>query len=194
MDARIIFSTIHGSYLYGLAHEHSDKDVFEVITSERRKAHHQVIEAGLDVVRVPWNVFLTRISEGSHQSVEALFSHAKVWGETGEPYRAMLQGYRVCGADVFAKYERTIRTFARADFKRRRHAVRLHQNLQELRKSGRFEPRMSVEQRGDATRLALQYHGEQLLARLEGRAWGRYDRDLGPGEADTGNIQRHHHR
>lgn len=168
----VVFSTIHGSHLYGLAHSGSDKDVFVVTTSTRRKAHHQVTGDGLDLVQVPWDVFVTRINEGSHQSVEALFSPLKVWGDAGLAYRAMCESFRVCGGDVFAKYERTIRSFAHGDFKRRRHAVRLHQNLCDLREHGRFCPTMTGLERGKATRLALHHTGDALLNRLDDCAWG----------------------
>lgn len=140
--SNLIFETVHGSHLYGLANENSDRDVFFVTDSERRRSQHSYNESlGLDQVRVGLTTFLRRASEGSHQSVEALFSPLKTYHQP--EYRDMIESYRVFGSEVFAKYERTIKKFCYGDFKRRRHACRLTLNLAELRKQGRFNPVMT---------------------------------------------------
>lgn len=162
----IIFSTIHGSHLYGLANEDSDKDVFYVTTSLRRRARHSYNEIGWDQARVGLDTFLLRIQEGSHQSVEALFSPYKEWNPEYEYLKPMLESYRVGGAEVFAKYERTVKKFCYGDYKRRRHAVRLAQNLQSLRNFGRFNPVMSDYQIFEATIMA-DTEGDELLKMLQ---------------------------
>lgn len=140
--AEVIFSTIHGSHLYGMAHSDSDLDTYTVTTSARRKARHTVNEeTGEDAVRIGWGTFLVQCHEGSHQALEALFSPYKQWNESFIHLKPMIESYRVGGADVFAKYERTIRAFChRDDFKSRCHAVRLALNLVGMRLRGRFNP------------------------------------------------------
>lgn len=163
----LIFTTKHGSHLYGLAHEGSDRDVFTVTTSRQTKARQSVItQDGVttDVVRIGLDTFLTRIYEGSHQSVEALFSPYKVWGDSAEAkqFRHYLDGMHITGSAVFAKYERTIRKFCFGDLKRRRHAVRLASNLSGLRSEGRFNPVMSPALIIWANQTAERYEGEDL--------------------------------
>ena len=97
---KVIFETIAGSWLYGMGHDNSDVDMFRVVDSHRTKARHTL---GItDTVDMPFNVFLKRIREGSHQSIEALFSPQKVWNPDYDYYRPMLDSYRVGGPEVFA--------------------------------------------------------------------------------------------
>lgn len=162
-----IFKTIHGSHLYGMATENSDLDTFEVTTSERTRAR-QSVNDGVDTVRVGWDTFLSRVFEGSHQSVEALFSPYKEWGESeyGVMLRTYIAGMRITGPTVFAKYERTIKSFCYGDFKRRRHAVRLSFNLTGLRYEGRFNPVMTPFQIARANELANNLEDENLWKEL----------------------------
>lgn len=158
----VIFSTIHGSHLYGLAHEGSDRDVFYITTSPRRKARHSYNEVGWGQARVGLDTFLLRIQEGSHQSVEALFSPCKIWNPEYLFLKPMLDSYRVSGGEVFAKYERTIRKFCYGDFKRRRHAVRLQCNLSGMRRCGWFNPVLSDAERDCCNRLADRWQDDDL--------------------------------
>ncbi len=161
--SEIIFETIHGSRLYGLDHENSDRDSYVVTTSRRRKPR-QTVQNGNDVVTVGISTFLEYAKSGSHQSVEALFSPYKVWHD--ESWRPLIEGMRIGGADVFAKYERTIKAFCYGDFKRRRHAVRLSFALKSLRTYNRFNPLMTSQEIADANRLADQYEGFDLREKL----------------------------
>jgi hypothetical protein len=141
VKAEVIFTTIHGSHLYGLAGPNSDLDTFTVTTSQH--GARQKVKGADDSVTVGWDAFLAYAFSGSHQSVEALFSPYKVWHSHPE-LAVMLDSYRITGRDVLEKYERTIRAFAHADdYKRRRHACRLWLNVQQLRWWGRFNPRMT---------------------------------------------------
>lgn len=165
----LIFQTIHGSHLYGLAHESSDDDMFYVTTSTRTHARQHVDkETGVDPTLIGLDAFLTRIYEGSHQSVEALFSPFKVWGTAPQAiqFRDYLSGMRITGSAVFAKYERTITKFCYGDFKRRRHACRLSANLTALRVEGRFNPIMSPALITWASETAEKYEGEKLWETL----------------------------
>lgn len=163
VDGKLIFETVHGSHLYGWAHEGSDMDIFRVTDSTSPKAL-QKHEGGYDIVTVGFSAFLTRALSGSHQSVEALFSREKVW--YNESYRPMLENIRVCGGEVFEKYERTIKKFCYGDFKKRRHACRLSLNLHELRKYGTFDPRVDQPATVVANGYAKLYEGDELWAVL----------------------------
>lgn len=165
--AEPIFRTIHGSHLYGFAHAGSDMDSYVVTTSSRSRPH-QSVRGDADVVRVGWNTFLAYATGGSHQSVEALFSPLKSW-EAHEELRPFVESMRIGGAEVYAKYERTIRAFCFGDFKRRRHAVRLSSNLNDLRRNGRFNPRCSSDLRSRSAELAEALEGERLWEAVTGR-------------------------
>lgn len=150
--SEVIFTTIHGSHLYGMAVEASDRDTFTVVrhgrTRHRKDGDDDSVTVGLDR-------FLQNVNSGSHQSVEALFSPFKQW-HGHEEFQPMLDGYRVTGPDVIQKYWRTITAFAHSeDFKRRRHSLRLWLNVSDLRHYGRFDPRMTESEIKWATRTAL---------------------------------------
>jgi hypothetical protein len=162
--SEVIFRTVHGSRLYGFANADSDADTYVVTTSERTRPR-QHVNGDTDTVTVGWDTFLRYAMGGSHQSVEALFSPAKQW-ESHTELAPLLDGVRVTGGEVFAKYERTIRAFCFGDFKRRRHAVRLASNLGDLRDCGRFNPVCGDWLRGHSEQLAGLYAGEDLWAEL----------------------------
>lgn len=162
-DDQIVFSTIHGSRLYGLDHEGSDTDMFYVVDDGRNEVKHY--QDGNDLVVASLSKFLEYAAGGSHQSVEALFSPVKVWGGAASNWQPFLESMRVTGGDVFAKYQRTIRKFCYGDEKRRRHAIRLAGNLAELRWEGRCEPRLS-DMQAAWCRAVARTHADDDLARL----------------------------
>jgi hypothetical protein len=165
-----IFTTVHGSRLYGWARGDSDYDRFTVTDSPRVKARQTVVKTNggreIDHVRVGFNGFLIKALGGSHQSVEALMSPLKEWNEEFEHLKPFLDNLVVCGPEVYQKYERTIRAFCFGDFKRRRHAARLSLNLAALRDCGRFNPIMDSVDREWATRCATELEGERLWTAL----------------------------
>lgn len=133
-----ILRTIHGSHLYGLAHMASDEDTFTVVSERRHGRQHVNRETGEDSMVIGLPLFIQRIEAGSHQSVEALFSHVKA---VDPEYEAFFANYRVTSPEAFKAYERTITKFAHwGDIKRQRHAIRLAFNLRDLRANGRFNP------------------------------------------------------
>lgn len=161
----IIFTTPHGSQLYGLAHAGSDHDRFTVFADKRRARQHT--NGDDDHVTMGLDSFLGLAYSGSHQSVEALFSNQKEWGPAGEMYAPMLNNIRIAGPEVMRKYARTIKAFCYGDFKRRRHAVRLTFNRNELSHTGTIERVTLTENRAAmATKLAEQYEGDDLLMLL----------------------------
>jgi hypothetical protein len=167
-----IFTTPHGSRLYGFAREDSDYDRYTVTDSLRLKARQTVVRTNggreIDHVRIGFNGFLIKALGGSHQSVEALFSPLKDWNEEFEYLKPFIDNMVVCGAPVYAKYERTIKSFCFGDFKRRRHAVRLSLNLAALREVGRFNPIMDSIDREYCEALATNMEGEPLWRVLMG--------------------------
>ena len=167
--SNVIFATVHGSRLYGLSHDNSDEDYFIVTDSKRSKAKHS-IHNGVDMCEVGIDAFLERALSGSHQSVEAMFSPFKGWGGGMEHiWGPMIEGHRITGPEVFAKYERTIKKFCFGDFKRRRHACRLSLNLASLRAEGRFNPVMTQAEALMATKYAEVFEGHELIDTLTGR-------------------------
>ena len=71
----VIFETVHGSHLYGWAHEGSDYDVFRVLSRYTTGARQTHVD-GIDLVTVGINKFLERALSGSHQSVVLCCVHA----------------------------------------------------------------------------------------------------------------------
>jgi hypothetical protein len=162
--SEVIFRTVHGSRLYGFAHAGSDSDTY-VVTTSKRDRPRQHVNGDTDTVTVGWDTFLRYAMAGSHQSVEALFSPLKAW-ESHHELAPLIDGLRVAGGEVSAKYERTIRAFCFGDFKRRRHAVRLASNLGDLRECGRFNPVCSPWLRAHADQWAGMFEGEDLWSEL----------------------------
>ena len=166
--SQLIFKTVHGSHLYGLSNIDSDIDTFWVGTQINKRAEHyyNAVERTA-LARVGITRFLFLAKTGSHQSVEALMSREKIWNPAFQNvFSPMLDNLKVCGAEVFEKYERTIKAFCFGDFKHRRHAVRLSQNLEALRDCGRFNPRMNEAQINDANFMAEHYEGADLFQKL----------------------------
>ncbi len=163
----LIFSTVHGSNLYGLAHEGSDRDVYYVYEGKGRNLRH-AMKGDDDSVRGTLDAFLERAYTGSHQSVEALFSQKKDWAPgMFERYGAMLDRLYIEGGEVFAKYERTIKKFSySAEVKKRVHACRLRLNLQDLREYGRFNPELTETQKILCNGYANAVEGDELWAAL----------------------------
>lgn len=162
--SEVIFTTVHGSRLYGFSHHGSDYDTFTVTTSRAVKSK-QTIVGHEDQFKVGLARFLDLATSGSHQSVEALFSPYKVWGTgpAAEQYKPMIVSIRVGG--VAEKFERTIRKFSYGDFKRRRHACRLSLALDSLRVYGRMNPALNEFQIGWCNRTA-ELEGDDLAKAL----------------------------
>lgn len=159
-----VFTTVHGSHLYGLDHPGSDRDWFTVTTSSAHRARQHVHPDGTDTASLGFEAFLRRALSGSHQSVEALFSPYQQW-ESHLELRPFVDELRIGGGEVSAKYERTIRSFSAGDYKKRRHAARLALNLDQLRRYGRFDPVLSDTETDFVTQVAV-LEGDALLEAL----------------------------
>lgn len=138
----VLFSTPHGSRLYGLAHANSDNDTFVVHPSSARRAR-QTIVGSEDLMRMNFEYFLQHAAVGSHQSLEAMFSRQA----TVDHFRELREGFFATGPEVIERYLRTAKKFATSDsFKKRRHALRLLLNLRDITRYGRFDPTLSAKQ------------------------------------------------
>lgn len=87
----VIFSTVHGSYLYGTAHEESDVDFYVVISEGKGK--QKKYEDDTDVIVINLENFLERFWDGSHQAVEALYSPYIAWNDQS-PYLHMMKSLK----------------------------------------------------------------------------------------------------
>ena len=83
----VLMATVHGSWLYGTAHEHSDTDLYVVVDNVRTKQH--VNPDGLDVMRINTAAYFEQLSHGAHQAVEAHYSPYRVIN-TNHPWARML--------------------------------------------------------------------------------------------------------
>lgn len=142
--SNILFKTIHGSHLYGLANENSDVDYYTVVSKVQRariRYSKQSIVDGIDTSTVDFGTWMIYCQKGVPQALEAMFSQKAVYDEIAE-FRASF----VVGQAVTDTYFRTIKSFALAEgFKSKRHALRLALNLNELARTGRFDPTLTTE-------------------------------------------------
>ena len=83
----LLMTTVHGSWLYGTAHEHSDTDLYVVVDNVRTKQH--VDADGLDVMRINTAAYFEQLSHGAHQAVEAHYSPYRLVN-TNHPWARML--------------------------------------------------------------------------------------------------------
>lgn len=137
----VILETVHGSRLYGLAHEQSDYDIYRVVAGSRKPSQH--IADGVDVLTLPFDRFWNQCAKGVPQALEAMFSaqatvDARPW---------LRSAYRAAGPVVASTYVRTVKSFwLSGSTKRRRHAARLALNLEQLMRTGRFDPTLTEKQ------------------------------------------------
>lgn len=158
----VLFKTVHGSRLYGLVHENSDEDFYTVVTKrnadhrygrqERARYAKQTIVGDEDTMLVDFGTWVEMCKSGVPQALEAMFSEMAVEDKIAE----FREGFRA-GTGVVDRYLRTIKSFAYSEvdpFKRKRHALRLALNLNELLKTGRFNPTLSPVQANVISNMA----------------------------------------
>lgn len=144
---QMLFKTVHGSRLYGLHHAGSDEDFYTVYTKVptlgkqvKSKYSKQTIVDGVDTMALDLGTWLGQCQMGVPQALEAMFSELPIMDDISHLRRS----YRATGAEVQARYLRTIKSFCLAEeFKKKRHGLRLALNLQELMRTGRFNPTLS---------------------------------------------------
>lgn len=149
----MLFSTPHGSHLYGLATPTSDYDTYTVLDKQRNsspKYAHQTINGLADDYVIDFDTWLLYCSKGTPQALEAMFSQVP----THDDIAALRAGYRV-GTAVIPGYLHVIKESCYTEtFKNKRHALRLAMNLKTLREFGRFDPAMTEEEKAFANEHA----------------------------------------
>lgn len=153
LEAPAVLCTIHGSRLYGLAHEGSDYDQYRVVLSSDKRFARQGVNGSLDSTILSLDRFTEQVAAGVPQALEALFSTQKL---VDARYQEFFAGLRPGINEARMRYRRTILNFAfgrggrtgsaaeRIDARKlRRHALRLALNFQELQWNGRFDPTLS---------------------------------------------------
>lgn len=172
MESKTLLLTIHGSHLYGLSHENSDKDFYRVIDAVPEKNEHghvkkrngqQTVEADLDDTVFDLKTFMIHAYDGVPQALEAMFSPVATVDVLGA-YRT---GFRVSVQSMSVKYIHAIEKFSQFDFKRRRHALRYALNLQEaIRNNGRFNPELMESDKLMISEMAMDKNYIQHLRKL----------------------------
>jgi predicted nucleotidyltransferase len=178
MERLTLFKTVHGSHLYGLAHAGSDNDYYTVVTKKevdtrfgkqtRSRYAKQKIDGTEDSMVVDFGTWVEMCKSGVPQALEAMFSTMPMEDSIAD-FRA---SFRV-GTEAYDRYLRTIKSFALSEdnnFKKRRHALRLALNLQEIGRTGRFNPTLSKE---DARYIGnMSYKGnEDVYGLAKSIAW-----------------------
>lgn len=144
----ILFHTVHGSHLYGTAHENSDRDYFTVFSNVegRRKARNalQTIEGDVDSLKTDLSTFMLYAHKGVPQYLEAMYSREPEVDGLGEAFRLR---FTPTLGEAVNTYRRTIDNFYEAgDLKRKMHAWRLWFNLQKIMAGVVFDPKLTENQ------------------------------------------------
>ena len=157
----VLFKTQHGSKLYGLDTPESDDDWFTVMSKKgvtnnhtRKRYARQSIVEGVDSTVVDFSTWLAGCLKGVPQYLEAMYSQ--------EPEYDLITDFRNSfrvSHQVYETYFRTIKSFALQEgYKHKRHALRLALNLQDIGRYGRFNPRLTDEQRDYISDMATKSH------------------------------------
>jgi len=170
----VLFKTVHGSRLYGLAHAGSDEDFYTVVSkvkTARAKYAKQSIVDGVDSVVIDFGTWIGQCQAGVPQALEAMFSEQALEDKI-EPFR---KGFTV-GTQAWERYLRTIKSFALDEenqFKKKRHALRLAVNLASIRQYGRFNPTLTNSEIMQINILA-QYEPDHVYKHALDIAWNAY--------------------
>lgn len=142
MDRAVLFKTVHGSRLYGLAHANSDWDYYAVVdkvkTTKARYAKQKIVD-GIDTMTVDFGTWIDMCKDGVPQACEAMFSEEVIIDDISD----FRKSFRIStGANE--RYLRTITSFTMTqDPKRKRHGLRLALNMHDFTRTGRFSPTLS---------------------------------------------------
>lgn len=165
MEREVLFKTVHGSRLYGLNRAGSDEDFYTVVTKKphvgrgQAKARYakQTINGEEDSMVVDFGTWVEMCRSGVPQALEAMFSEMPV----GIDYIADFRSSFRVSTEVYERYFSTIKSFALAEdhtIKRRRHALRLALNFNEMAWTGRFNPTLTAKDVQYITNMAAKPH------------------------------------
>jgi len=152
-EKRVLFKTVHGSHLYGLAHENSDNDFYTVLDKVKNKkaryAKQKIVDSE-DSMVVDFGTWLGMCVNGVPQALEAMFSTMPLYDDIRQ-FRA---GFRV-STGASERYLRTITNFCfTQDPKRKRHGLRLALNMHDFLREGRFNPTLNANEADYVTEQA----------------------------------------
>lgn len=159
---KTLLFTQHGSHLYGLANEYSDKDSYTVFLGGtgkmKRYARQHVDSDKNDVTALHLSRFVNSVLKGSPQALEALYSQQ---ANIDPQYKAFFNALRPSPYRVITMYRKLAMNFAFEEspteykaFKTARHAFRLALNLNTFVQHGRFNPELTQQQAEYITGLA----------------------------------------
>lgn len=140
---KVLFKTIAGSRLYGLAHEGSDWDYYTVVdrVAKKKAAYHtHSIIDGVDSQVLDFGTWINDCQKGIPQALEAMFSQ-KAEVDLIPEFRA---GFKAgTNYDAYRGMMKTLSVEHAESFKHRRHILRLGLNLSDLLSHGRFNPTLA---------------------------------------------------
>lgn len=156
-NARTVLRTIHGSHLYGLAHEGSDTDTYEVVLFDRPGLKHYAHrDKKTDHLVLSFDRFLEMAGRGVPQALEALWSP---YAEVDKAFAPVFSSLRPEYYETIDRHARTVRNFSHnsggrtgaaatrvSNTKLMRHALRLLLNAEAFRTHGRFSPALNEDQ------------------------------------------------
>lgn len=139
----MLFKTVHGSHLYGLAHAESDNDFYTVVDRvSKRKARYakQKISAdGTDSFVTDFGTWLQMCTSGVPQALEAMFSRKAIYDDIAD-----FRNSFYVGTTAHERFLRTIKSFAmHQEYKRKRHGLRLALNFHDMSRYGRYNPTLT---------------------------------------------------
>lgn len=148
----LLFRGLIGSRMYGLEHDASDYDYYEIWSeapSSRNKTL-QTITGDDDVTRVSLNHFLFLAMNGSHQALDAMFTpYAEI-----DKISALRENFSA-GFNVLVDFERIITELTNQNLpKKRLHAARIAYNMKELAETGRYNPVLTTQTKKEVLRLS----------------------------------------
>jgi hypothetical protein len=145
-EPTVLFETVFGSKLYGLAHEGSDNDTYRVVSElggRRKNKTKHVIAGNEDVFTIDLKSFMYEANVAHPQALEAMFSTVANEG----PFSAYRRGFRVSLSTMHESYRERVTVESRGGMKQRRHALRWALNFREaVNRGGIFNPTLSVEE------------------------------------------------
>jgi predicted nucleotidyltransferase len=152
----------HGSHLYGMAHAHSDIDLYTVydFLNKKWRPRRQVkqhIEGETDQVKISLDKFTEQVCKGVPQALEVLFSRQSHWLDYAPEWNSVATNlrYELDLPTVLDTYRRTVMNFfANDDFKKNRHGFRLLLNANALKNNGHFDPTLTESEIARVTEYA----------------------------------------
>lgn len=141
----IIYKTVSGSRLYGLAHADSDYDYYTVVdkprTKKARYIKHSIVD-GIDSTYVDFGTWVNLCQAGIPTALEAMFSQQAMVDDIADFRADFVAGTNF---DAYLGVMKHMRHEHPDSYKHKRHLIRLGKNMRDIRAYGRFDPTLSAE-------------------------------------------------